>query len=448
MANRKYEDGSLGMSIEKKIFLGVVGVLTFLALIIIPTELLVTVSANEIVVKQGVDGQLTVWTQPGLYWQNFGKLTHYPKSSQFWFSDKDGEGPEKDLSIKVRFNDGGHGNISGSLSYDMPNDPVQMVKIHSTYGSPEGVELRLVAQAVNKAVYMTGPLMSSKESSGERRADLINYIGDQVTRGVYMTETVDEKVVDLLAPEEEVVEVVDVPVIDDEGKPKLDKDGNPVMKKESKIVKRRPMKVVTIVQPKKDKGEKILVQEDSSIAVFGLRTYNMTINSIAYDQQVEEQIKQQQQAVMAVQTAMANAKRADQDRLTVEKQGEANAAKAKWEQEVKKATAVTEAQQKKEVAQLDLDRADLEKQAAIKRAEGDSEARKLVMQADGALEKKLAAYIEVNKAYAEVLGKQPLVPQVMLGGNASSGAPNTGFMELLQVKAARDLALDLGMVKK
>lgn len=191
-----------------------------------------------------------------------------------------------------------------------------------------------------------------------------------------------------------------------------------------------------------------MVQEDSSIAVFGLRTYNMTINSIAYDQQVEEQIKQQQQAVMAVQTAMANAKRADQDRLTVEKQGEANAAKAKWEQEVKKATAVTEAQQKKEVAQLDLDRADLEKQAAIKRAEGDSEARKLVMQADGALEKKLAAYIEVNKAYAEVLGKQPLVPQVMLGGNASSGAPNTGFMELLQVKAARDLALDLGMVKK
>jgi hypothetical protein len=253
---------------------------------------------------------------------------------------------------------------------------------------------------------------------------------------------------DILAGEEDTVVVVDVPDLDDQGKPKLDKNGNPIIKKEAKTVKKPRMKTVTIVRPKvNDKGI-VEVQEASTVTAFGIRTYNLAINSIAYDQQVEEQIKQQQQAIMAVQTAMANAKKADQDRLTVEKQGEANAAKAKWEQEVKKAQAVTEAQQKKEVAQLELDTAELTKQAAIKRAEGDAEARKLVMAADGALEKKLAAYVEVQKAYAEVLGKQPLVPQVVMGGSSGSAGSGQAFMDILQAKAARDLALDLGMGKK
>jgi len=444
MARDKYEDDSFITS--RRIILVITGILLFIGAVIVPSELLVRVKPDEIVVKQGMDGKTEVWTQPGLYWQNFGTLITFKKSSQYWFSAKTDEGDSKDQSIKVRFNDGGHGNISGSISYDLPLDPIQMMKIYSTFGTQEGVEKRLVAQAVGKAVYMTGTLMSSKESSGEHRADLINDIADQITRGVYVTETVEQQVPDILAGEEDTVVVVDVPDLDDQGKPKLDKNGNPIIKKEAKTVKKPRMKTVTIVRPKvNDKGI-VEVQEASTVTAFGIRTYNLAINSIAYDQQVEEQIKQQQQAIMAVQTAMANAKKADQDRLTVEKQGEANAAKAKWEQEVKKAQAVTEAQQKKEVAQLELDTAELTKQAAIKRAEGDAEARKLVMAADGALEKKLAAYVEVQKAYAEVLGKQPLVPQIMMGGG-SSGSQGANIMDLFQAKTARDLALDLGVKK-
>lgn len=444
---RSDRDESDDLITPRRIFLIAAGLVAFIGLIIIPSELLVRVKLDEIVVKQGVDGKMEVWTQPGLQWQNFGTLTTYKKSAQYWFSAKTDEGDSKDQSIKVRFNDGGHGNLSGSISYDLPLDTAQMLKIHSTCGSQEGVEKRFVAQAVGKAVYMTGTLMSSKESSGEHRADLINDIGDQIARGVYVTETVEQQVPDILAGEEEAIVVIDVPDLDSEGKPKLDKNGTPLTKKEAKTVKKPRMKTVTIVRPKVNNKGIIEVQEPSSVAAFGIRTYNLSINSIAYDQQVEEQIKTQQQAIMAVQTAMANAKKADQDRITVEKQGEANAAKAKWEQEVKKATAVTEAEQKKAVAQLELDTAELTKQAAIKRAEGDAEARKLVMAADGALEKKLAAYVEVQKAYADVLGKQPLVPQIAMGAGSSSGSQGSNIMDLLQAKTARDLALDLGVKK-
>lgn len=447
MASRdKYEDDSF--ITPKRIFLVIVGILLFFGLIIVPMELLVRVKLDEIVVKQGVDGKIEVWAQPGIYWQNFGTLTTYKKSAQYWFSKKTEEGDAKDQSLKVRFNDGGHGNLSGSISYDLPLDPERMMKIHAKCGSQEGVEKRFVSQAVNTAVYMTGRLMSSTESYAERRADLQNYITEQIARGVYVSEKIEQQVPDILAGEEDVIEVKDVPDLDDQGKPKLDKDGKPITKKEAKTVKKQRMKTITVVRPKVDDKGVIAVQEPSTVSEFGIKTYNLAINSIDYDQQVEEQIKQQQQAIMAVQTAMANSKKADQDRLTVEKQGEANAAKAKWEQEVKKATAVTAAEQQKAVAQLELDTAELTKQAAIKRAEGDAEARKLVMAADGALEKKLAAYVEVQKAYAAEMGKQRWVPDVVMGGGSGASTPGTDFMALLQAKAARDLALDVGIGKK
>lgn len=97
--------------------------------------------------------------------------------------------------------------------------------------------------------------------------------------------------------------------------------------------------------------------------------------------------------------------------------------------------------QAKEVAETDLQTAKLQRDAAITRAEGESKARSLVMQADGALDKKLAAWVEVNKAFAEQVGKQRWVPDVVMGGTGTSG-PGLDVMELFALKTAKDLAVD------
>ena len=85
------------------------------------------------------------------------------------------------------------------------------------------------------------------------------------------------------------------------------------------------------------------------------------------------------------------------------KKGEADAARAKWEQEVIKAKMVTEAQQKLEVAQLDTPAAEQFKRAETLRGEGEGARRRLVMEADRALEKKLQTYSEVSKLYASAI---------------------------------------------
>jgi hypothetical protein len=368
------------------------------------------IDANEILVVQSLSGNLAVYTDAGFKPQWFGKCTHYKKSDQFWFSAKKDQGNTGDESIRCRFNDGGHANISGSVRVDLPTDSPNMLALHTKYGSQDAVMHQLVRTVLEKSVYMTGPLMSSKQSANERRNDLLSLIEDQAVNGVYQTVTRDVRQKDPITEQD---------------------------------------KTVTIVELKKGEDGKVLRQEESPIKTFGLRMYNLSLNEVKYEDTVEKQIAQQQDAIMQVQTAMANAKRAEQEVLTVAKQGEANAAKAKWEQEVIKAKAITEAEMKLGVAELERKAAEQTKMKEIALGEGEAKRKQLVMEANGALDVKLEAYKEVNFKYAEALSKvtQPLVPSVVMGGGGAAGNTTMDLMQLLQVKTARDLAIDFQIEK-
>lgn len=386
------------------IFKLVAGVTVLVVGLVLVLNMVTTVGADEIVIKQDlVGGQLHVWDTPGVHWQNFGTLTRYKRSAQLWFSAKEDEGKPTDDSIKVRFNDGGHGNISGSLRYSLPLDPNEMLQLHMTYHSMAAIDHELIRQVVNKGVYMSGPLMSSRESYAEKRADLINYITDQITYGVYRTEHDQVKTTDPLTGQE---------------------------------------KIVDIVRPKEDghSPNGIEREEASPIQKYGISVSNITINEITYDPTVEAQIKQQQEAIMAVQQAIVNSKKAEQDALTVEQQGKAAAAKAKWDQEVQKATAVTAAEQDKavavtqaekdkEVAALALQTAKLQAQTTVTAAKADADAKRLAMNANNYFLERLDAAKEVAIHEADARGAQPQVPSTVVG--AGVGGNNNAEQDLL-----------------
>lgn len=139
----------------KKIIIGTV--LAFLLIFGIASvgKMWEDVDAGEIVVIQDpVDGELHVYKTSGMQWQGWGKVTHYKKSNTFWFNWViDGKDTTADRTIPVKWNDGGHANISGSIRYDLPMDDAQMIKLHSTFGSQEVIKARNVTEAEsNKAV--------------------------------------------------------------------------------------------------------------------------------------------------------------------------------------------------------------------------------------------------------------------------------------------------------
>lgn len=373
----------------------VVGVLVALFLVV-SKNVFEMVNADQIMVIQSpVKGRLTWHTSPGFKWQGWGKITKYHKRDIYEFE------------IPVRFNDGGHGTMVGSVQYEMPLDDKNLREIHTRFGSQKAVEKQLIQTVVNKSIYMTGPLMSSKESYAEKRNYLIRYVEDQISDGVYQTTQKEEKRVDPMTGQEKTVTVVEIVL-------------------ESGLPKR---------------------QETAVLKEFGIRTFNFSINRLPYDDAVEAQIKSQQSLAMDVQTAIAAAKKAEQNAITAEKNGEAEAMKAKWEQEVIKAKAVTEAEQNKEVAKLDRDAAEFTKQKLILEGQGEAEKKRLVMAADGALTQKLEAWTTAQQYYADALKnfKGNLVPSVVMGD--SKGVPSSGsdLINLLTVKTAKELSLDMNM---
>ena len=375
-------------------------------------QLVENVDAREIMVLQDpIDGELHVFITSGLKPQLFGKVTKYPRRQEYAFNSEQ----STDQSKRLRFNDGGHAKLSGAVSWEMPLDTPSIIELHKKFGSADAIERQAVAKMINAAVYLAGPLMSSTESSGERRSELVQVINDQAENGVYRTEAKEVTVKDPLSGQEKT-------------------------------------KLVTTVLHGPD-GQP-LRQQSSILTEFKIRLLPLSISELKYDAVVEDQIKQRQVANTAVQISQANARKAEQDVITVEAQGQAKAATAKWEQEVIKARMVTEAEQKLQVATLAAKEAEQYKKQQVLMGEGEAERKRLVMEADGALNPKLEAYKEVNQMYATAIAtyQGAWVPSVVMGGGSNGSAQvasgaNT-LVDLLTAKTAKDLGLDLSLSGK
>lgn len=381
-------------------------------LITASTKMFTTVSTQEIVVVQApFSGERTVYvgSQPGeagLHIRKWGTVRTYKLSYQHWFSSKKDQGSSADGSIKMRFNDGGYGTLSGSVRIDLPLSKIDILALDSKFGSMEQIEHALIQTNIEKAVYMTGPLMSSKESSNTRRTDLISFIEDQAEHGIYKTRQKEVKVKDEISGEDKTVTQVDI------------------------------IKDTT--------NGAYARQEKSPLEQYNLKMYSLSINALDYDKAVDDQIKQQQALAMRVQTSVAEAKQAEQEAITVAKQGEAKAASAKWEQEALKAQAVTKAEQERDVAKLNAEQQAFYKTAETLRGQGDAAYKAAVTQANNNVEIKIAAWEKVNLAYAEAMKGSQWVPTWVNGGgtgNYSSGAAN--LIELMTAKSAADLGINV-----
>src|SRR5262245_13988447 len=89
--------------------------------------------AESVMVIQYPNGRLACFIDQGIKPQWWGKVTKYRKQDQFWFSARSDQGKKLDESIQVRFNDGGHAQISGSVSWEMPMVCDNIVALHIRY---------------------------------------------------------------------------------------------------------------------------------------------------------------------------------------------------------------------------------------------------------------------------------------------------------------------------
>jgi len=401
-----------------RLIMGVGSIIAGIILLFCMMNMFINVDATELVVIQSISGNLRVVTDPGVTLLWFGKPTRYKLREQYSFSSAKDQGSATDQSIKTGFNDGGHGKISGVMSWEMPLKTDQVIRLHKEYGSFAAIDQQLIRPALEKVIFGTGASMSSIESSSERKPEIPQAIDDQLLNGPYLTKVV--------------VSIVKDPITG------LDK-------------------TVKVTQVATDAEGKIIRSSPSQLKDYGINIKPVTVNDIDYEDAVKAQIAERQKSTQAVQLSQAAAIRATQDAITTEQQGKANAATAKWQQEVINAKTIADAQAKVTIAEASVKEAEAFKKSEILRGEGEAGRKTLVMAADGNMDKKLEAVVKINARYAEAIEKaQPGAwsPQVVMGGSGqgNAGTNATNLVDLMTAKTAKDLGIDLsvraGAVKK
>jgi regulator of protease activity HflC (stomatin/prohibitin superfamily) len=413
------------MSISKMIGIGFMAIVLIVGLIC-AGSIFETVEKGTYQVKQAaITGIMSAKMTPGLWMQNFGDIDVWPKAETYFFThDNDTKGDvDADTSIEVRFNDGSMCKISGTLRIILPKSEDQAISLVTDRGHKTYMDLRekLIKPTVRNVLRSTANLMTARESYSEMRLDFISMARDQILNGVYKTKEETKQVEDLVTGE--------------------------------KIW--RKVKVIR----KAKSGDHLY--EANPMSGTGIELANFEIKSFVYERKVQEQIAKQQEARMAVETAKARAEQAKQLEQQTIAEGKQKVAQAKYEKEQEKVKAVVDAQKDKEVAELQaakkLEVAKLEKKAAaetkqknILLGQGEAERKKLVLAADGALAQKLATYEKVNEMYARAIAEYEgnWVPTTVMGGkdgDAQTAGGAQALIDLLTVKTAKDLSLDMSI---
>lgn len=427
------------MKVGRMVLLGFLAVALIIGLTCM-SKIVETVEKGTYQVKQAaITGTMSAKMTPGLWGQWFGDIDVWPKAETYFFTeDNDTKGDvDIDTSIEVRFNDGSMCKISGTSRIILPTTAEDAIKLVTERGHKTYYDLqeKLIKPTIRNVLRSTANLMSARESYSEKRLDFITWARDQIENGVYKTKEETKKVKDLVTGEE-------------------------------------TWKKVKVIRTTKDG---MALHEANPFADTGIVLKNFEIKSFIYEKKVQVQIAKQQEARMAVETAKAKAEEARQEELKAVAEGKMKVAKAKYEKEQDKIKAVVDAQKakevqeldaardknvaiiagekRKEVAILDRDAAKLTKEKLILLGEGEAKRKKLVIEADGALEQKLAAAVQMNKDAMDALARRDVPTNYFAaGGNTNGGgagydAELANTIKMINVQMLKNLQVDTSIQK-
>lgn len=297
-------------------------------------------NTHEWQIYQSIGGRVSVVDTPGYYWKGFGTVWTYPRSTQYYYSASNEEGPQTDQSIRVTFNDGGTAQISSFVKIQLPPVADHRMRLHQDYGGNlENIRAAIRAHLTN-CIKSTGPMMSASENQAARKAEFNQTVEEQLARGLFkMRRTTIEL--------DEVAEIV-------EG---VDATGKKIVKEKKAVVQ-----ATEIIE--KD-GAPIIVQA-SPLQLYGVSIIQFSVTNTNYDPKTREQFAAKKEAYLAAERAKAQRQEETQQRLMIIEKGLRQVAETEAAANLEKKKATVEADKLREVAEIDKARAVI---AAIQKVE-------------------------------------------------------------------------------
>ena len=383
---------------KRKIF-AVLFALVALLFIILLGRLIETNNQGQYQVKQAfISGKMSARMTPGTYGQWLGNISTYRAVATIGFGNQKGEGSADIVGIPVIFSDGSKATISGLVRLQLPNDQDGLIELKKEYADGYDHFIRSgVVPVIQNAVKLSANLRSAQDAY-TTLALFQQAIDDQLENGIYLTKSSVQDFVTATGDTEtrQVTEIL------------KDSLNNPLRKA-------------------------------NRIQELGCVVLECVIDVPVFDPKVEEMIALRKDEAMKTELAKQAALRAKQDAITAEQQGLANVATAKYEKEVEKVKAVTDAAKAFEVEEYAAKQA-LETAKKIK-AEGDAKAfaNRALVAAGLTPQQEMEMTIKIADVVSKNIAGAP-TPQVVITG--AGGSAGGGAEEALKVFGA-ERALEL-----
>ncbi len=364
-------------------------------------------------------GQKYVVFTNGMYWKVPGsKVSTYPNVITISHRGSETGSTVDGLQILIRFNDATEAYAQTVVRFRLPDKEENMLTLHSEYVNKEYIALKGLQPYTIECIKNSAQLMDSEQHYSGGRAQLSQFFQDQLEDGLYLLDVQERVYRDSITNE----------------------------------VKRMYESNIRI----NSAGDK--VRKESDLKRFGITIASATIENVDYESQVDEKLKKKIEASTRESVSKQNLVTAQQEAMTAEAEGRRRLVEIEYEEMQRQTQAVVQAETQvklalkdKEKQKIAMEASKLEAAKIVALAEAEAYSKQKIMAADGALEKKLATYEEVQRMWANAFQNYQgaLVPTFQTGA-VGNGKGNAGldFMEIMGAKAAMDLSMDMNVQKK
>lgn len=276
---------------------------------------------EEYQVVEYPNGTIRVIDTTGFHLQLFGEVFTYPRYIDTHFATPaagvDGE-EELDSSIRVTYNDGGWGQTSSHLKFQMPVTETERIELHRHFGNGEEDSVTdAVGHHLRNCLKNAGPLMSGSEHQAQRRAEFYQAVLDQLQNGLYVMERVEQRIdrgIDRTLSNE--------PETQYATKIRRDKDGKPVW------------------------------SAPSPLSEYGITVIQYNLTNTVYDADTLAQINAKRESYQLAEQAKAATLNEQQKLLEVIEKGKLAVASIEAEENKAKKKTLVEAEQEQDVARI------------------------------------------------------------------------------------------------
>jgi len=428
------------------------------------TSIVFIADSDKNYVVQYPTGHLSVITDPGIKLSALGNVYEYDKvvavSTPMFTGERAGQdgGNEERVSTAdhiasptIRFSDAAKADFYGIARVELPTSRDGMLKIHKEFGSDEALVNNLLKSTFYSAAINSARLMSIQEYITKRGSDFDEYFSDQFMNGLYKTQ-VTQEVQNSTGARQGNKMVVDGEIINRDGSKTEQSD-----------------QINEVVKLVMDKNGQPVRQGLDDIENYNLKVVTARVTYVNPEEKVRTLIGKQRDAEAAAALAENDRRKSLLEAEAAKANGQKLVAEAEAKQLVNqiKETTIAETEKKKQTieAQKNLEVAKLEKKAEQERYErslieakkikalADAQAHKkrVILQADNALQQKLDTWLQAEKYRADAMAKINVPATVIGGGDKGSVGGGASYantmLTMMGLKAAKDLDLDLSVKK-